>query len=398
MKVQSLPNAAHLRPQKPTARETPHAVVEPNTNCNIRCRLCYAIEHPVVKPLDEVRTEIDLACARRNLDALSLLGGEPTLHPDLPAIVRYVKEKDLVCQVLTNGVRLLEADGPALLDELRAAGVDRFLVHVDSGQRHVHPDIDGARHALAALLESRRQLFGFSITLYEGEEAEVPRVLKAFAPYRWFDGVLVTLAFDFDSVLTGAAAQAGPTMEGVAAAMARELRVEPAAYLPLSLDDDEVCWLMWFYWINAVTGATFALSPELNRAAKWLYRATHDHPFFADTLDPEHLGAALVASGLAEAALHPTRLAALRRLVVGARSTADLRFHYAVVQQAPRVDPASGRLQICWHCPDAVVRHGRLAPVCIAGRLDPLGPGTPKAPRSVIEEVYRHLGEEPPPR
>lgn len=396
MKVQSLPNAAHLRPQKPSARETPHAVIEPNTNCNIRCRCCYAIEHPVVKPLDQVRAEIDVACARRNLDALSLLGGEPTLHPDLPEIVRYVKSKGLVCQVLTNGVRLLGPEGPALLAALQEAGVDRFLVHIDSGQRHVHPDLDAARHAIAALLEPRRQLFGFSITLYEGEEAEIPRILRAFARYRWFDGVLVTLALDFDAAFAAGAVTGGPTMEGVVAAMDRELHVAPAAYLPSSLDDDEVCWLMWFYWTNAVTGATFALSPELNRAMKWLYRATHDHPFFADTLDPEHLGAALVASGLAETALHPSRLGALRRLVAGARSTADLRFHYAVVQQAPRIEPASGRLQICWQCPDAVVRHDRLVPVCIAGRLDPLGAGTPKAPRAVIEDVYRHLGEEPP--
>ncbi len=397
MKVHELPNGTHLRPQKPTGRETPHAVIEPNTNCNIRCRCCYAIEHPVVKPLAQVKAEIDLACGRRALDTLSLLGGEPTLHPDLVEIVRYVKERGLVCQVLTNGVRFLQGD-EALLDALIAAGVDRFLVHVDNGQRHVHPDVDGARHAVAALLESRRQLFGFSVTLYDGEEAEVPRILRAFARYRWFDGMLVTLALDFDHAFEPGAAGRGPQMSTVAAAMRAELGVEPAAYVPSSLDDDEICWLMWFYFLNARTGATFALSPELNRAMKWLYRATHTHDFFADPLDPDHVGRALAAAGLADLALHPTHLAGLRRVLAGAHGREDLRFQYAVVQQAPRLDEATGKVQICWQCPDAVVRNGRLAPVCLAGRLDPLGPGTPKAPRAVIEEVYRHLGEEPPER
>ena len=54
-----------------------------------------------------------------------------------------------------------------------------------------------------------------------------------------------------------------------------------------------------------------------------------------------------------------------------------------------------GKVQICWQCPDAVVRNGRLTPVCIAGRVNPLF-GEPTAPREVVETVFEHLGEEPP--
>lgn len=136
MKVQELRGHRHLVPQKLTGRETPHATIEPNTTCNIRCRHCYAIEQPEVKALAQVEAEIELALAKRNLDALSLLGGEPTLHPEIVEIVRFVKSKGLICMLLTNGVRFLRGGDLALLDALVDAGVDRFLVHIDSNEAH----------------------------------------------------------------------------------------------------------------------------------------------------------------------------------------------------------------------------------------------------------------------
>ena len=65
MNVHELPNASHLRPQKLSGLQTPHVTIEPNTTCNIRCKFCYAIEQPLVKTLDEVKAEIDLACSKR---------------------------------------------------------------------------------------------------------------------------------------------------------------------------------------------------------------------------------------------------------------------------------------------------------------------------------------------
>lgn len=171
-----LPGAAALRPQKLSAAQTSHVTIETNTTCNIRCRSCYAIEHPMTKTLEAIKREIDLAGERRNLDTVSLLGGEPTLHRDLPEVVRYVKSKGLICLVVTNGIRFLEGDLD-LLDTLIESGVDRFMVHIDSGQSHVHPDIDAARDQVFSLLESREVWFGLSVTLYPGEEATLPSLM-----------------------------------------------------------------------------------------------------------------------------------------------------------------------------------------------------------------------------
>ncbi|MFO0760287.1 MAG: radical SAM protein [Byssovorax sp.] len=393
MKVQEIALSRRLVPQKLSARDTPHATIEPNTTCNIRCARCYCIEQPVVKPFAEVKAEIDLALARRRLDALSLLGGEPTLHPDLPAIVRYVKQKGLVCMVLTNGVRFLDDPRDPLLDELLRAGVDRFLVHIDEGQKHVHGDIDAARHRLFDLLDARKVCYGLSLTLYPGREAELPRVMRRFAHHPYLDGALCTLSFDLDHAFDPApSGSPRASMREAYRAIGDVLRIEPAAYLPSSTSDDEVSWLMYFYFIDAETGDTFAISPALNRAMKAIFRRIAGRELFAETVRPSAVPGSFVAAAAGELLLHPGRAKDLVQLFHRGHRVENLRFHYLVVQEAPRWDAEHGKVQICWQCPDAVVRNGTLVPVCIAGRVSPLEGRPPTAPPAVVEEIARHLG------
>jgi len=393
MKVQDITDR-RIRPQKLSGAETPHATIEPNTTCNIRCRACYSIEEPEEKPLQQVFDEIDLAMSKRNLDAISLLGGEPSLHPDIVEIVRYVKSRGLVCMLLTNGVRFLYHDDEPLLDALVAAGVDRFLLHIDSGQAHIHDDIEQARERMFSMLDERRVFYGLSLTLYPGEETALPGIMRRYAPHPYFDGVLVTLAMDFKRAFQPASVRRGePDMGKVVRSLSEDLGVEMSTYLPSSLDDDEVCWAMYFYWINAETGKTFGVSPALSRAMKVLYRGLRGHHFFAETMSPRWTPLSLAATGAAEVSLKPRRVGELARLLRGARVRGAMRFQYVVVQQAPRYNEELGQVQICWQCPDAVIRNGKLTPVCIAGRINPLGERPPTAPSEVVEAIYHHLGE-----
>ncbi|HEX7601669.1 MAG TPA: radical SAM protein, partial [Polyangiaceae bacterium] len=353
MKVQEIAIHRRLEPQKHSARETPHVTIEPNTTCNIRCAYCYCIEEAAMKPLSQVLDEIDLAVSMRNLDAVSLLGGEPTLHPDIVRIVKYVKQKGLNCLLLTNGVRFVRDDDVELLDALVRAGVDRFLVHIDQGQKHVHGDIDRARHAMFDMLDERRVFYGLSLTLYPGEEDTLPAVMRAYARHPYFDGALCTLAFDLKHAFNDSDVERArrASMARTYRGIEEGLHIEPAAYLPSSTDDDEVCWLMYFYYLNVETGVAFELSPELNRTFKAAFRRVKGHQFFAETMRPERMRASFVAAAGAELALHPTRAAALARLLQGSHRASALRFHYIVVQQAPLFDHEHGKVQICWQCP-----------------------------------------------
>ena len=91
-----------LKPMKIPLKETAHLVLEPNLTCNIECKVCYNQYKDLVKPFDQIKSEIDIGLEKRNLETISILGGEPTLHPELIKIVHYIKSKKLTCQLLTK--------------------------------------------------------------------------------------------------------------------------------------------------------------------------------------------------------------------------------------------------------------------------------------------------------
>jgi hypothetical protein len=390
MHVRTLDPAGHLRPQKLAPRDVPHVVIEPNSTCDLACRRCYAAGAPVVKPLSQVVAEIDLACRARRLDSVSLLGGEPTLHPDLEAMVREIKARGLVCMVLTHGAAFLRAGGEDRLDALIAAGVDRFVLHVDDGQGR---EAAATRHALARLMEARRTWFGLAVTLSAGEETALPALLREMAAYRFFDGVLVTLAMDPPGALRpGPPAPGAPDIGLVHAALRADLAVEPVAFIPSNLDDAEVCWLVYFHYLDPTSGRAFAPSPLYNRLFRRLYRALAGREFFAATLSERWALPTLVLTLVAEVLLHPGRLPALWRFLRAAPRLRDLRFQYAVIQQGPRWNDAHGQPQICWQCPDATVRDGRLVPVCLAQQLAPMDGSPSPAPAEARQRILDHLG------
>lgn len=394
LSVTELPNAADLIPQKLSSRDTPHAAIEVNSECNIRCRHCYNIDRPAVKPLTQIRAELAQLMRRRRLDTLSLVGGEPTLHPQIVDIVAAVKQQGLVCQLLTNGVVFLQDADDRLLGELVAAGVDRFLIHIDEGQRHVHPDIDAARNAVFERLEQHEVGFALSVTVLRGQETSLPRLLRQFARYRFFEGLFVAMAMDMATAFAPERSTARDAELGmIDASMLSELGVRPTTYVPSNLDDETICWLMYFYYVNVETGARFGLSPRYNRKFRRLYRRLKGREFFGEPLRPPWFSTSLALTALAEVLIRPRRIGEIARLLWRSGGTHSLRFHYVVIQEPPRYSPKHGRVELCHQCPDATLRQGQLTPVCVASWLSPADGSPARAPAQAVRDIYEHLEE-----
>ena len=101
--------------------------------CNNDCVFCgngtVAPEDRRDVPLRLIRREIDEAAAQ-GYGALGLLGGEPTVHPDLEEAVAYARDLGFGrISLCTNGRRLR---GPDLLDRLVAAGITRITLSLHS--------------------------------------------------------------------------------------------------------------------------------------------------------------------------------------------------------------------------------------------------------------------------
>ncbi len=342
MKVTRIENAADLVPLKFAAHEVPHAVIETNENCNRKCVMCYKRHSALVKPLHRIRAEVDAAIRLRKLETISLLGGEPTLHPDLPDVIRYIKSRGLVCQVLSNGLRLVQPGGDRLLDRLIAAGLDRIVLHVDEGQGMDRAEMEKMRDDLATLCEGRKILFGFSITLSRAHPDVIPGIMKRFASFRYFDGILATVASHMERVLSGLDPTDGsPAVFDVYAGIRNGLGVLPSAYLPSNIDDAEIRWLTYFYYLNAATGAAFGVSPWFGRLMRKGYRVLTGRHLFAAAMRPWLVIPWFGLTALMEILRAPGRLGDLVQLVRRSGMLSGLRFQYIVVQVAPTFNQAA---------------------------------------------------------
>lgn len=131
---------AHLPARTPSKPLTLLLLV--NRGCNLRCAFCDLWEGKARMALGQVERLLDDAVAIGTRTVV-LTGGEPTLHPELPAIVRSAKRRGLAVNVTTNGTTL---DRHYLA--LRDAGVDSLSFSVD-GVEATHDRLRGQAGAHA---------------------------------------------------------------------------------------------------------------------------------------------------------------------------------------------------------------------------------------------------------
>ncbi len=390
MKRQQVENGLRLRPLKYPLADTPHLTIETNRTCNLRCRLCYNLERDYVKTLGEVKKEIVLGLQKRKIGAITLLGGEPTLHPHLPEIVSFVKSRRLFCQLLTNGLIFLRDEKDKLLDKLVSSGIDRILLHIDSGQDRVHQDIEATRQTLFSKLEEKKIHFSLSLTLYEEDREKIGQIIKRCLLYRYFDGILAVLARD-----PLAADERNGNLLVEYRSLRRDLNLDPTAFIPSNLDDNQVCWLLYFYFINAGTGQTLSLSPGLDRALRMLYRLVTGYNFFTLDISPSLQKWIALLAGTGEVLLQPKRIPAFLELVKNGIWKNNIWARFIFIQTAPEYNPEKKGHEMCFHCPDATIRNGKLTPVCIADLINPLksDPNIPPLRPDLRKTAYEHLRE-----
>lgn len=99
--------------------------------CNLSCGYCSEFD----KVSEPISTEILEGRLRRlkNLGTfgISLTGGEPTLHPDLPRLIRKCRELGFFrTGMISNGVLLR----PPLIQELNKAGLQEMQISIDGVQ------------------------------------------------------------------------------------------------------------------------------------------------------------------------------------------------------------------------------------------------------------------------
>ena len=130
------------------------------TGCNFRCPYCHNAE--LLGDGDEVMTVAGLLAFLRKrqgiLEGVCITGGEPTLHPELPALLGEVRALGYAVKLDTNGYR------PEILEAVLNQGlVDYVAMDLKNGPEGYAETVGLAQVELAKIQQSIRFLMDSSV-------------------------------------------------------------------------------------------------------------------------------------------------------------------------------------------------------------------------------------------
>lgn len=376
-----------------TSASCPHFVLEINQKCNISCKGCYKKMDGSTKPLDQILGELDIAMSKRRIQTVSIAGGEPTLHPQLCEIVGNVHSRNLKVVLTTNGLLLNEN----LLEDLKRAGMDMVMFHIDEGQNR--PDlpldptleeINSLRSALAEKAAARNIDVGLSITVYHKYFDRLPQIVDYIlssvhinflfaANYVDTANLLKSVHFmqqnrnHFLDDTDGSLSQPGRTTNQQIYQMLRNgFALEPFAYLPpdraTARAENYMAWMTYFVPVIHLEGKTERFNIKSNlmdSSLRSLSKLTTGGFTFYSRNKPFVTAIRVLCNALTSR----RPIESLKFLVRLRHNGTRLKSKYLIFENGPMVTE-KGNISCCVLCPNATVRGNRLVPVCLADYPD----------------------------
>ena len=174
-------------------------MLEPLFRCNLSCTGCGKIQYPTSLLRKQLSVAECLAASDEcGAPMVSIAGGEPLLHPDLPQIVRGLVDRGRFIYLCTNALLLKQK-----LDEYEPDKHLSFSVHMD-GARGDH-DRSVAREgvydtAVAAIREALRR--GFRVTtnttLFDGASPERVRSFFDDMMELGVEGMMISPGYSYE--------------------------------------------------------------------------------------------------------------------------------------------------------------------------------------------------------
>jgi uncharacterized radical SAM superfamily Fe-S cluster-containing enzyme len=120
-----------------TSRRPLMAMVEITGRCNMACPVCFANSGSSGTDVDvaEVQARVKRLLEIAGPIPIQISGGEPTLHPELPDIIRFIRGQGFNnIELITNGIRI--SNDPGYLGKLAEHGLSAIYLQFDSLNSH----------------------------------------------------------------------------------------------------------------------------------------------------------------------------------------------------------------------------------------------------------------------
>lgn len=108
--------------------------------CNFRCPYCHNSDLVFNQGLPQIDDSVlfeHLEKRRGILDGICITGGEPTLHPDLPELIRGVKKRGFLVKLDSNGTN------PRMLEDLLSEGLIDYIAMDIKAPKEKYPLVVG---------------------------------------------------------------------------------------------------------------------------------------------------------------------------------------------------------------------------------------------------------------
>lgn len=149
--------------------ETPYSVhIDICSLCNFKCRFCFQSDTEAIKKSKLKRGLMEFGLFKKIVDDSTHfkerfrkvkigLHGEPTMHPELPEMIRYLKNKNVseVIELFTNGSLL----NPRLNRGLIDAGLTRLNISIEALTAAQYREIAGANVDFEGLVATIKDLY-----------------------------------------------------------------------------------------------------------------------------------------------------------------------------------------------------------------------------------------------
>ncbi|MCX6652532.1 MAG: anaerobic ribonucleoside-triphosphate reductase activating protein [Methanomassiliicoccales archaeon] len=144
--------------------------------CNFRCPICHnrdlVLEAEKLEEVPWQQVEEFILEHREFLDGVVVTGGEPTIHKDLPDLLRRLKRLGVKVKLDTNGTH------PEMLQDLiRSSLVDYVAMDLKAPLDDLYEDVAGTKVDLAKIKRSIETIMSSGLD-YEFRTTIVPVLLK----------------------------------------------------------------------------------------------------------------------------------------------------------------------------------------------------------------------------
>lgn len=358
-------------------KDGPNGWIEPTTFCQLQCPGCYRgldKDGPprIHEDLAEMKKQVDRFITEKNVQTISVAGGEPLLYPQLRELLSYIKEKGLRTKIFTNGVALNEY----VLRQLKDAGADEFIIHIDKSQRRptIKKNNNEIRneHQINILRDSYCQLFrkvggvnlGFIQPVSKGSLPDVNIILRFCKQNADIVSLVVfTLYTDVDwTAEMRKNIDTNISIPDVISEIKKEFSYIPCSYLGSTSNTQDPSWLFSISvgFKNEVLGF---FDGKIYRAIQERYHMRQRRYLYTKVGNSITLKQLL---GLGHFACVRSILVNYMKAIAKnpSRRSETIFLQTLLILRGPKF-MANGTRDLCEGCPDAMFYQGQLVPSCI---------------------------------